>query len=152
LRFASENDVSAPDVLFICARNAIRSPMAEALWNARTGGGAVSCGIAPASLPDGHMLAVMAEIGLDLTDFECQGVDAVDHSPARMICLTDEVLETAKALAEGWGATLETWAIPDPALETGPRDIRLAAYRAARDDIADRISAVLGPLSEDKAG
>jgi len=144
--------VSAPDVLFICARNAIRSPMAEALWNARAGGGAVSCGVAPASLPDGHMLAVMHEVGLDLTDFECKGVDAIEDTPARMICLTDEVVETAQALADGWGMRLETWAVPDPALETGPRDLRLAAYRAARDTIADRIASALGPISEDKAG
>jgi hypothetical protein len=41
-------DVSAPEVVFVCTRNAVRSPMAEALWNSalRRGPGMILRGCA----------------------------------------------------------------------------------------------------------
>ncbi len=140
--------MSAPDVLFLCARNAVRSPMAEALFNHKTGGGAISCGVAPAGFPDGHMVAVMAELGLDLSEFECKGLDSVANHPTRMVCLTDELSAVAEEIAASWGIPLETWNIPDPALEAGPRDIRLSAYRTARETIEGRISTLLAATGE----
>ncbi len=135
--------MSAPEVMFVCARNAVRSPMAEALYNQSRPAGAISCGLAPAGFPDGHMISVMDEIGIDLGSFECQGLDSVTTHPSRLICLTDEVSQVAGEIASGWGVPVETWDIPDPALESGPRDTRLQAYRVARDAIATRIASYL---------
>ena len=135
--------MSAPDVLFVCARNAVRSPMAEALFNQHRPSGAISCGLATAGFADGHMISVMDEIGLDLSDFEPKGLDSVGEHPSRMICLTDEVSDVAGEIASGWGVPMETWKIPDPALESGQREDRLKAYRVARDMIAERITGFL---------
>ena len=140
--------MSVPDILFVCARNAVRSPMAEALYNAETGGGAISCGLAPAGFADGHMLTVMQEIGHNLSDFEPQGLDSIGEHPRRVICLTEDIAETARTLAVGWSVPIEVWNIPDPSMEGGPREARLQAYRAARDAIAGHIGSMLGASSE----
>ena len=128
-------------VVFICARNAVRSPMAEALWNAGGPDEAISCGIAPAGFPDGHMISVMDELGLDLSEFECKGVDAVSGAPSHVICLTRDIAASARAFADQHGAQFHLWPIPDPALAGGVREARLEAYRAAREAIRAHIAA-----------
>jgi arsenate reductase len=140
--------VSALKVLFVCGRNAVRSPMAEALYNQRAGGGASSCGVIPAGFPDGHMAAVMKEVGLDLLDFECRGLEAVADKPARVICLTPDVVGPVREMAVGWGVPMACWEIPDPAFEGGTREVRLNAYRAARDAISREVDALLPQDSE----
>ena len=135
--------MSAPDTVFVCTRNAVRSPMAEALWNMRMGGGAVSCGVAPAGFPDGFMIAVMDELGHDLSDFECRGLDAIEDAPLQVICLSDGADAAASIFAAQWGADYQLWAFPDPGLEQGSRQMRLAAYRDVRDGIEARIKAFL---------
>ena len=142
--------MSQPEVLFVCGRNAVRSPMAEALFNEKVGSGAISCGIAPAGFPDGHMLTVMKDIGLDLSAFECQGLESISDHPKRLICLTEDIAETATTLAAGWSAPLEVWNIPDPSMETGPRDVRLAAYTDVRNAIDSRVDELISSLNSDK--
>lgn len=135
--------MAPPSVIFICARNAVRSPMAEALWRKRFGAKAraVSCGVAPASLPDGHMIAVMAEKGLDLTNYECRDMDDVAGEPADLVvCLSDDVDAEAQKFAEVRGAAYALWPIAEPAAGRD-RFLTLAAYRAARDAIDARILA-----------
>ncbi|MEQ8405731.1 MAG: low molecular weight phosphatase family protein [Oceanicaulis sp.] len=135
--------MAPPSVIFVCARNAVRSPMAEALWRSRYGAKAraVSCGVAPASLPDGHMIAVMGEKGLDLSDYECRDMDDVAGEPADLVvCLSDDVDAEAREFAAGRGAAYALWPVEEPA--TGrDRFLTLAAYRAARDAIEARILA-----------
>lgn len=142
--------MNQPEVLFVCGRNAVRSPMAEALFNQKAGGGAISCGVAPAGFPDGHMLTVMKDIGLDLTDFECQGLESVSDHPKRLVCLTEDIAETATMLAAGWSAPMEVWNIPDPSMESGPRDVRLMAYTQVRDAIDARVDTLIASLNSDK--
>jgi len=134
-------DPAAGPVVFVCGRNAVRSPMAEALWRARFGEGALSCGVAPAAWPDGFMIAVMSELGADLADFECRGLDALeDFCPARVISVAVEADAQARALADRCGVPFEAWPVDDPTLEQGGREARLDAYRAARDAIQARIA------------
>ncbi|MGJ3231339.1 MAG: low molecular weight phosphatase family protein [Oceanicaulis sp.] len=133
----------APAVIFVCSRNAVRSPMAEALWRARFGARAraVSCGVAPASLPDGHMIAVMDEIGVDLSDYECRDMDDVAGEPADLVvCLSDDVDAQARAFAKARGAAYRLWPVDEPAAGRD-RFLTLASYRAARDAIGSRILA-----------
>lgn len=134
-----------PAVVFICARNAVRSPMAEALWRARFGTQArvVSCGVAPASLPDGHMIAVMGETGVDLSNHECRDMDDIAGEPAELVvCLSDDVEEAARAFANARGAAFAAWPVDDPSIAGGrDRFLVLAVYRAARDAIDARIRA-----------
>ena len=135
--------MNVANTVFVCTRNAVRSPMAERLWNARMGGGAVSCGVAPAGFPDGFMIAVMNEIGHDLSEFECRGLDVVEAAPVQVICLSEDAHVAASALAAQWSADYLFWPFSDPGLEQGPREARLAAYREVRNAIQARIKAFL---------
>lgn len=137
--------MSAPDVVFVCGRNSVRSPMAEALWRARFGADArvQSCGIVPASCADGFMIAVMAELGSDLSGFEPQGLEDVSAGPETLVvCLAPEADEAARQLAQSAKARVEHWHFADPAEIEGGREARLDAYRAIRDSLQTRINAV----------
>lgn len=132
----------APAVVFVCARNAVRSPMAETFWRRRFGVGAAaeSCGVEPAAWPDGFMIHVMGELDLDLTAFECRDMEATVDTPVELVvCLAHEADAAASAFAERRGAAYEFWPITDPARIEGQRERRLDAYRAARDAIARRV-------------
>lgn len=132
-------------VVFVCGRNSVRSPMAEALWRARFGAGAVavSCGVEPAELADGFMIAVMREEGADLSGFEPQGLDAVPDMPgALIVCLAAEAHEAAQALAARCAARVEDWHLPDPVAVEGSREARLEAYRAVRETLKARIASI----------
>lgn len=131
-----------PAVVFVCARNAVRSPMAEAFWRRRFGDGArvASCGVEPAAWPDGFMISVMAEEGEDLSGFECQDMAATADNPVELVvCLSAEVDLPASEFAEARGAAYELWPVDDPAQLDGARDARLAGYRATRDAIKARV-------------
>lgn len=136
--------MTPPSVVFVCGRNAVRSPMAEALWRRRFGAGsrAASCGVEAASLPDGYMIAVMAELGLDLSGFLPRSMaDAASEAPELVVCLARDADAPALRFAEDHGARHVLWPIDDPTLVQGDRAAVLAAYRAARDAIAQRILA-----------
>lgn len=133
----------APAVIFVCARNAVRSPMAEGLWRLRFGRGApaVSCGLSPAAWPDGFMIAAMAEKGVDLSGFECRDLAEAGDDPAELVvCLAGEADGEAAAFAERRDADYVLWPMDDPTTVTGGREARLQAFREVRDDIEARIA------------
>lgn len=134
--------MTAPSVVFVCGRNAVRSPMAEAFWKARFGADAHarSCGVEPAAWPDGFMIAVMAELEIDLSEFECRDLAETADDPVQLvICLAEDADPAASAFADARGADYVLWPVPDPAVAEGSREVRLEAYRQARDDISARI-------------
>jgi arsenate reductase (thioredoxin) len=57
-------------VLFVCLHNAGRSQMSQALFSRAVGGGhrAISAGTTPAAHAHPEVLAVMDELGIDLSD------------------------------------------------------------------------------------
>ena len=135
--------MSVPSVLFVCGRNAIRSPMGAALWQKRFGEqtSARSCGVIPAAFVDPFMVAVMLEHGVDLEDFSPIALNGVGEPAAELVVsLSTAADRTARDYAERTGAEFQAWPIPDPSETGGNRDMRLAAYRETRDAIADRIS------------
>ncbi len=132
-----------PDsILFVCSYNAIRSPMAAALVYKLFGSTFYvrSAGV-DAGDPDGFLIEVMAEIGVDLShheptafdEFEERGFDLViTHSPRAHHKLLEETRTSA--------AVVEYWQTPDPSLmSTGNRQQRLDAYRHARDFLMQKI-------------
>ena len=136
-------DAASLDVLFVCGRNAIRSPMAEALWaRARPEGGRVaSCGLNPASAPDPFMIAVMTELGEDLSEFEPSSLE--DASAAGfdlVISLSEGIDAIAGEYASGRQARFLAWPTPDPSYADGSREQILDAYRECRDALHARIS------------
>jgi protein-tyrosine-phosphatase len=134
-------------VLFACNMNRVRSPMAAGLLQRRMGGRMFvdSCGLTEGAGIDPFVVAVMAEVGVDLSDqapktFGALAADSFDL----IVSLTPEAHQRAVALARGRAVEVEVWPTADPTAEGGSRAQRLDAYRRIRDDISRRISARFG--------
>ena len=133
----------AQRVLFICTKNAVRSPMAEVLAKAMEAAGqigpiqAASAGIDPGDV-DGFAIAAMAEVGQDLMHHEAQGLDAFEAGDFDLaITLSPEAAQAASQKFEE--SQLEAWDVGDPSLIEGNRDQRLDAYRGVREALAQKI-------------
>ena len=129
-----------PEILFVCVHNAGRSQMAAALVAMRSGNAVRvrSAGSSPADEINPQVAAVMAELGVDLSD----------ALPKR---LTEEAVRAADVVVTMGcgdacpifpGKRYEDWVVPDPA-EAGS----LGAVREIRDDIDARVTRLLGELT-----
>jgi len=124
-------------LLFVCNRNAIRSPMAAALLN-QLGGTAESAGVSPGQ-PDLLSQAAMDEVGLTFP----QGPRHVDTVILgrfdRIVALSPQAQHRMLELTRNAGTPVEYWQVADPSLVDGSREMRLAAYRAVRDDLLKKL-------------
>jgi arsenate reductase len=123
-------------VIFACVHNAGRSQMAAAFFNQladRTKAEAVSAGTEPGLRVHPEVLAVMQEVGIDLTG-------------ARPQKLTEELASDADLLITMGcgdkcpyvpGLRRDDWPLSDP------KGRPLDEVRAVRDDIGARVSALL---------
>ena len=135
-------------VLFVCNLNRVRSPMAAALMRRRYGEsiGVDSCGLAPAESVDPFAIAVIDEIGVDLSAHEPKSFDAVkDHPFDLVVSLTPETHEQAAELSRGRGVDFEYWPVADPTLAEGAREQRIEAYRETRETLDRLIQDRFGP-------
>jgi arsenate reductase len=130
----------APEVLFVCVRNAGRSQIAAALLEHYAQGRAQgrSAGSSPASEIQPEVLIALRERGLDLSG----------RHPRH---LTDEALHSADLIITlGCGDACPIlpgkhyldWAVPDP------HGRSLEAVRVIVADIADRVQALLAELPD----
>lgn len=132
------------EVLFVCVHNSGRSRMAEAFFNAEmqrrgiTNCRAISAGTAPASSADPTVVAVMAEVGLEIPDV-----------PGRL--LTDELSQNAiKFVSTGCGdadacpirlrGDMEDWEVTDP------KGRSLDEVREIREDVHRRVDTLIDRL------
>ena len=128
-------------VLFACSKNAVRSPMAEALLKHLAGKRVyvVSAGVR-AGEPDPFAQAAMEELGIDMSGHKPQALDALgDASFDLIVSLSPEAHHKALQLAEGYAIDVEYWPTADPTLTQGSRETILDAYRAVRDGLFRRI-------------
>jgi protein-tyrosine-phosphatase len=127
-----------PAVLFVCVHNAGRSQMAAALLTRAAGEGVDvrSAGSEPADTLNPAVLAVMREIGIDLSD-------------ARPTLLTsDDVRLSDVVITMGCGDTCPVfpgtryldWVVTDPA------GLPVDQVRPIRDEIARRVDALVASL------
>jgi arsenate reductase len=132
-----------PSVLFVCVHNAGRSQMAAALLS-RMAGERIevrSAGTEPAGEVNPVAVAAMAELGIDIA------------AATPTILTTDAVQISDVVITMGCGDTCpyfpgvsyRDWTLPDPAGQP------LATVRAIRDDIADRVRALITELVPTKA-
>ncbi|MDZ3838072.1 MAG: arsenate reductase ArsC [Rhodospirillales bacterium] len=129
-------------VLFACTFNAIRSPMAEGLLRDRHGRRVYveSVGIRQGSL-DPFAVQVMDEIGIDISAHEPRTFDDLeDESFDLIISLSPEAQHRAVDMTRVMACDVVFWNTFDPTLVEGSRDMRLAAYRQVRDQLARRIA------------
>jgi protein-tyrosine-phosphatase len=123
-------------VLFACTFNAIRSPLAAGLLRAQGGGYCVeSVGVDPRPI-DPFVVAVMAEIGIDLTDHHPRSFAELDGQGFdRIITLSSDARLAAGALRAMREGGAEHWPAIDAPLGEGSRAMRLDAYRGLRDSL-----------------
>lgn len=130
-----------PEVLFVCVQNAGRSQMAAALLTVEAKGRihVRSAGSLPAAELDPAVVAVMTEMGLDLSQ----------NYPKP---LTDDVVRASDVvITMGCGDSCpiypgkryEDWDLPDPA------DQPLETVREIRDQIHDRVKTLVDSLTKE---
>ncbi len=131
-------------VLFVCGSNAVRSPMAAALF-AQIFGRAIhvgSAGVRKGEL-DGFAAAVMAEVGLDISRHKPATLEELAEDEGLdfdlIVTLAPEAHHGALELARTSGVDVEYWPTADPSAVEGNREQRLDAYREVRDQLLARI-------------
>jgi protein-tyrosine-phosphatase len=131
-------------VLFTCALNSVRSPMAESIARHFFGRSTYvqSAGVRKGET-DPFMVAVLDEIGIDasrhkprtlaeLEDWEGLNFDLI-------VSLSPEAHHQALELTRTSAADVEYWPTQDPTAVTGSREQVLDAYRDVRDGLIKRI-------------
>ncbi len=131
-------------VLFVCAMNAVRSPMAEALARHYFGKSIYvqSAGVHKGET-DGFMVAALDEIGIDAAKHKPRTLEELEEYEGLnfdlIVSLSPEAHHAALELTRTIAADVEYWPTPDPTLLQGSRDQRLDAYRNLRDGLSYRI-------------
>ena len=131
-------------VLFVCAMNSVRSPMAEALARHYFGKSVYvqSAGVRQGER-DPFVVSALDEIGIDgsrhkprtladLEEWEGLNFDLI-------VSLSPEAHHAALELTRTLAAEVEYWPTADPTLVQGSRDQMMDAYRDLRDGLAYRI-------------
>ena len=128
-----------PEVLFVCVHNAGRSQMAAGLLSLRSGGhvGVRSAGSEPAEIVNPDVVAVMAELEVDLANAFPKPLAADDVRAADVVI----TMGCGDACPIYPGKQYEDWTVDDPA-DASSRD----AVRHIRDDIDARIRLLLAEL------
>ncbi len=133
-----------PAVLFACARNSVRSPMAAALFRQLFGQVSYvgSAGVRKGET-DPFAVAVMEEIGLDISDHrpitfeELEDLEGLNFD--LIVTLSPEAHHRALELTRTLALEVEYWPTPDASATEGNRAQRLHAYRDVRDQIMAHI-------------
>jgi arsenate reductase (thioredoxin) len=127
-----------PSVMFMCVHNAGRSQMAAALL-AHLAGDRIevrSAGTEPADQINPAVVAGMAELGIDITA-EVPKVVTPDAVEASDIVIIMGCGDTCPYFP---GVSYRDWKLDDPAGQP------LDTVRVIRDDIAERVSALIAEL------
>ena len=140
-------------VLFCCDHNAVRSPMAEGIMKKFYGQKVYvqSAGVKNDMEIDGFSIAVCQELGVELArhrsrsfqDMQAWGDDLGQYDV--VIALSPASQRLALELTRHYHLSVEYWPILDPTGLGESRDAKLSAYRQARDQIVERMSARFGP-------
>ena len=128
----------SPSVLFVCVHNAGRSQMAAAFLTHLSGGRVEvrSAGSAPADAINPTVVAVMAEVGIDIAA-EVPKVLTVDAVQASDVVIT---MGCGDACPVYPGKRYLDWKLDDPAGQG------LEAVRPIRDEIQRRVRGLLDDL------
>lgn len=132
-------------VLFMCAHNAVRSPMAEALAKHFFGRSVYvqSAGVRQGERDD-FVVAVLDEIGIDAHRHKPKSVDELEEWEGLnfdlIVSLSPEAHHRALDLTRTVAAEVEYWPTVDPTAVQGSREQILEAYRGVRDELGRRIT------------
>ena len=142
-------------VLFCCDHNAVRSPMAEGIMKKLYG---TECYIQSVGVKndleiDGFSITVCAELGVELSRHRSRSFDEMKDwgddlsSFDLVLALSPASQRRVLDLTQFFHIEVEYWPILDPTGLGAARDVRLTAYRQARDQIMQRLTERFGPPS-----
>jgi protein-tyrosine-phosphatase len=137
-------------VLYVCAMNKVRSPMAAALTRKLYGEAfeVESSGLRASEAVDVMAAVVMEEVAVNLFDHAPQPLSEIDAAKFEVIvALSAEARDAVGPFARD-GVEVDYWPVSDPTLEEGSREQRLEAYRQTRRELETRIVARFGPPPE----
>ena len=126
-------------VLILCTGNSARSQMAEGLLGSLAGTEfeSFSAGVAPTTVRP-EAIEALAEIGIDISRHRSKSVDeflAQEFNYVITVC--DNANERCPVFP---GETKRIhWSFADPAAVEGNHELRLAAFRKVRDQIAEQL-------------
>lgn len=136
-------------VLFLCTHNSARSQMAEGLLRELGGGryevfsaGTVATKVRP------EAITVMREIGIDISRQTSKTLEQfLGESFDEVITVCDDANDACPFFPGAKGR--RHWSIDDPSKVEGSEVVRLAAFRAAREELRQRIETELrsGPIT-----
>ena len=131
-------------VLFMCAHNAVRSPMAEAMAKHFFGKSVyVQSAGARRGEVDAFALAALDEIGIDAHKHKPKSIEELEEWEGLnfdlIVSLSPEAHHRALDLTRTVAAEVEYWPTVDPTAVQGSRDQMMDAYREVRDGLMRRI-------------
>jgi len=135
-------------ILVLCTGNSARSQMGEGLFRHEGGEGweIFSAGTKP-SVVRPEAIAVMREIGIDISDHRSKSVDEFTGKPFDyVVTVCDNARDNCPVFS---GAKQRIhWSLEDPAAVEGSAEIRLASFRRIRDQIHDRVKTFFKHLTD----
>ncbi len=133
---ASENQKVPGAILFMCAMNAIRSPMAEAIAKSLLPHVYIASAGVRRGDHDPFVDAVLAEIGLSIGRHEPKTLDDLEDDYFDLvITLSPEAHHRALELTRSSAVDVIYWPAADPSAVSGTREQVLSAYREVRDGL-----------------
>ncbi len=135
-------------VLFCCDHNAVRSPMAEGIMKKFYGTGTYvqSVGVKNDMEIDGFSIAVCQEMDVELSRHRSRSFDEMEQwgddlgSFDLVVALSPASQRRALDLTRYYHLEVEYWPILDPTGLGETRAAKLESYRAARDQIVERLT------------
>jgi arsenate reductase len=138
-------------VLFVCTHNSARSQMAEGMLRAWAGDRfEVASAGTEATQVRPEAIRVMAEIGIDIGAQTSKSLDRFLGQPfAWLVTVCDQAKEACPTLP---GVSRQAhWSVEDPSAVDGDDAGRIAAFRAARDDLRERVGRFIREAGTDGA-
>ncbi len=132
--------MSKKDVLILCTGNSCRSHMAEGMVNYYLGDdwNAYSAGIEPSGYVHPLAVAVLAEIGIDISGHTSKSTESFRAmSLDWVLTVCDDAAESCPVWL-GQGNRVHI-GFPDPAKAMGTDEERLMIFRQVRDDIREQV-------------
>jgi arsenate reductase len=126
------------NALFVCLHNAGRSQISQALFERAAGGrhSARSAGTTPGDRVHPEVVAAMNELGIDLSERQPRLLSPADSEWADVVV----TMGCGDECPYVPGVRYVDWDLPDP------KGQPLETVRATRDEIAERVEALVGEL------
>ena len=136
-------------VMFLCTGNTCRSQMAEGL--AREYGKDIivphSAGVNPTGTVNPRAISVMKELGIDISGQTSKGIDLALLNTMDIVITLCGNAEASCPMTPPQ-ITKDHWGIDDPVAAVGTAEEIMSQFIKARDEIKDRVQALINSLEK----